>query len=170
MINCWRRLGVWITAGLALFLLCSAATSGQSGRVRKSNQNSPSASDSSQNRNAGNNQNQTQRREPRPREVSSEREPVYRLREVDKPPVILKKPNPHYTEKARRHSVSGMVVVSAVFSSTGRLIDIRVLSGLRDGLTESAIEAANSIRFEPAMKDGKPVSIRLNVEYRFNVY
>jgi len=167
MSNLSGRLGPWITALLALSLLCSAAAPGQSGR-RKSNQNSSSASEP--NRDAGANQNQTQRKAPPSREVSSEHEPVYRLREVDKPPIILKKPNPRYTEQARRHAVSGRVILSAVFSSGGRLIDFRVVAGLRDGLTESAMDAAYAIRFEPAQKDGQPVSVRLNVEYNFNVY
>jgi hypothetical protein len=36
-------------------------------------------------------------------------------------------------------------------------------------LTQKAIEAASKIRFEPAMKDGKPVSVRGNLEYSFRL-
>jgi hypothetical protein len=43
------------------------------------------------------------------------------------------------------------------------------LSGLPYGLMEKAIEAARAIRFEPAMKDGKPVSVRGRVEMGFRL-
>jgi hypothetical protein len=36
-------------------------------------------------------------------------------------------------------------------------------------LTEAAIEAAKAIRFEPAMKDGQPFSVRGNIEYSFRL-
>ena len=36
------------------------------------------------------------------------------------------------------------------------------------GLTERAIEAAKRIKFTPAMKDGKPVSVWMQLEYNFS--
>jgi len=41
---------------------------------------------------------------------------------------------------------------------------------LPDGLTEKAIAAARSIRFQPAQKDGRPVSQYAVIEYSFNIY
>ena len=48
-------------------------------------------------------------------------------------------------------------------------MDIRVTSGLPYGLTESSIAAATKIKFVPAMKDGKFVSVRMQLEYHFNL-
>jgi protein TonB len=47
---------------------------------------------------------------------------------------------------------------------------IEVVKGLPDGLTDKAIEVAQKIKFKPARKDGKPVSVWVEVEYGFDVY
>jgi TonB family protein len=77
---------------------------------------------------------------------------------------------PQYTEEARENAVSGTVVLRAVFSASGDVTNIRVVSGLPYGLTESAVEAAREIRFSPAVKDGRPVSQYIQIEYNFNLY
>jgi TonB family protein len=59
------------------------------------------------------------------------------------------------------------VVLNVIFTADGRITSIRVVRGLPDGLTEKAIEAAQKIRFQPAVKNGVPVSVRGNIEYKF---
>ena len=46
----------------------------------------------------------------------------------------------------------------------------QVIKGLPGGLTEKAMEAARQIKFIPAMKDGKPVSMWMNFEYKFSLF
>ncbi len=83
---------------------------------------------------------------------------------------ILSRPEPQYTEEARKNQVSGTVVLRAVFSSSGQVTNIRAVSSLPYGLTERAISAARQIRFTPAMKDGRAVSQYIQIEYNFNLY
>ena len=83
---------------------------------------------------------------------------------------ILSRPEPQYTEEARKNQVSGTVVLRAVFSSNGQVTNIRTVSGLPYGLTERAIAAARMIRFTPAMKSGRAVSQYIQIEYNFNLY
>jgi len=83
---------------------------------------------------------------------------------------VLEKPEPTYTEAARKNQITGMVVLRAVFSSSGQVTNIHAVSGLPDGLTERAIAAAKSIRFVPATKDGHPVSMWMELQYNFNLY
>jgi TonB family protein len=85
-------------------------------------------------------------------------------------PRIIYKEKARYTEEARQNKIQGTVVLSATFSASGRLTDIRVLRGLPDGLTEKAIEAAQRIRFEPARRDGTAVNVRATLEYHFTLY
>jgi TonB family protein len=66
--------------------------------------------------------------------------------------------------------VTGTVTLQMVFSSSGGVTNIRTISGLPYGLTEKAIAAARRISFSPAMKDGRPVSQYIRVEYNFNIY
>jgi hypothetical protein len=42
--------------------------------------------------------------------------------------------------------------------------------GLPYGLTENAINAAYKIAFEPVKKAGHPVSVRIFIEYNFDLY
>lgn len=97
-------------------------------------------------------------------------EKLFTAREVDQKLRLTKKPDPSYTDEAKAKSVRGVVALRCVFSSTGKVTDIVVISGLPYGLTEKAIEAARKIKFVPAMKDGKPVSMWMLVEYNFNLY
>jgi TonB family protein len=84
-------------------------------------------------------------------------------------PTILYKENPKYTKEARNNGIEGTVVLNVVFTAEGRITNIRVVRGLPDGLTEKAIEAAQKIRFNPAVKDGVPVSVRGNLEFFFTL-
>ncbi|HEX6718398.1 MAG TPA: energy transducer TonB [Pyrinomonadaceae bacterium] len=87
--------------------------------------------------------------------------------EVDVKVRIQTKPQPSYTEDALRHQISGTVILKAIFTKTGHVENIRVVSGLPYGLTEEAVAAARKIKFTPAMKDGKPVSMWMQLEYNF---
>ncbi len=97
-------------------------------------------------------------------------EPVYGPKEVDTKAVILSKPEPPYTEEARKNNISGAVLLEVILSSSGEVRDIKVLSRLPYGLTDNALKAVRRIKFKPAIKDGHPVSQRTKVEYNFNLY
>jgi len=82
----------------------------------------------------------------------------------------LSKPEPQYTEEARRNQISGTVTLRVVFSSGGEVVQIRALRTLPFGLTERAIAAARLIKFVPAVKGGHAVSVHMQLEYNFNLY
>ncbi len=83
---------------------------------------------------------------------------------------VLSKPEPNYTGAAREAEVEGTVVLRAIFAADGKVKNILVLSLLPFGLTAQSINAARKIKFEPATKDGRPVSMALQLEYNFNLY
>ena len=91
-------------------------------------------------------------------------------KDVDQKARLAQKPEPVYTEAARQNQVVGTVVLKVVFTSSGNVSDIRIVSGLPFGLTENAVAAAKKIKFYPAMKDGKRVSMWMQLEYNFNLY
>jgi len=57
------------------------------------------------------------------------------------------------------------VILRVVFAKTGRVENITVIRGLPNGVTEKCIEAAKQIKFKPAMKEGQPVSMWMQLEY-----
>jgi len=85
-------------------------------------------------------------------------------------PTILYKVKPSYTEDARRNRIEGEVVLNVVFAANGTINSIRVMRGLPDGLTEKAIEAALKTRFQPAVENGAPVSVRGDISFTFELY
>ena len=83
---------------------------------------------------------------------------------------VLAKPEPQYTEEARRNAITGSVILRVVFSRTGEVTNIRAVQPLPFGLTERAIAAARMIRFRPATRDGRAVNVYMQLEYNFNLY
>jgi len=79
-------------------------------------------------------------------------------------------PDPEYSEEARKAKYQGTCVLWLIVGPDGRPKDIRVARTLGLGLDEKAIEAVKNWKFEPAMKDGKPVSVQINVEVSFRLY
>ncbi|HEU4766770.1 MAG TPA: TonB family protein [Pyrinomonadaceae bacterium] len=95
---------------------------------------------------------------------------IFTGREVTSKARLISKPEPQYTEEARKNQITGTVVLKVVFSSNGTVTNIRTVSGLPNGLTERAIAAARQIKFVPATKDGHQVSMWMQLEYNFNLY
>jgi protein TonB len=95
---------------------------------------------------------------------------VYPAPQVTERARVLAKPEPQYTEEARRNQITGSVVLRVVFSRVGEVTNIRAIQALPFGLTEKAIAAARLIRFRPATKDGRTVNVYMQLEYNFNLY
>ena len=94
----------------------------------------------------------------------------FTVSQVDQRARLLFKPEPQYTEEARRNQIIGTVMLRVVFSSAGEVDQIRAVRTLPFGLTERAIAAARQIKFVPATKDGRPVSVQMQLEYNFSLY
>ncbi len=94
----------------------------------------------------------------------------FTAKEVTRKAVLLTKPEPTYTEQAKKHSVEGVVTLRVLLSASGKVTTISPLSRLPDGLTEEAIAAARQIMFKPAQKDGREVSQWIVIQYAFNLF
>jgi TonB family protein len=95
---------------------------------------------------------------------------TYSGREVDSRAKILSRPAPIYPRGARGSGAMGVIVLRAIFTSDGKVRNIRVVNGLPNGITLSAIRAARQIKFIPATLNGNPVSQRVQIEYNFQLY
>jgi len=85
-------------------------------------------------------------------------------------PQAISTPDPEYTEEARRAKSQGTCILWLIVDAEGRPRDIRVVRGLGFGLDAKAIEAVRQWRFQPALKDGKPVNVQISVEVGFRLY
>jgi TonB family protein len=48
------------------------------------------------------------------------------------------------------------VLLEAVFEASGNIRVLKIVRGLGHGLDDAAVQAAQQIRFKPALKDGQP--------------
>jgi protein TonB len=85
-------------------------------------------------------------------------------------PRALDTPDPEYSEEARKAKYQGTCVLWLIVGPDGKPRDIKVARALGMGLDQKAIEAVRNWKFEPAMKDGKPVAVQINVEVNFRLY
>ena len=85
------------------------------------------------------------------------------------PVEITFKPNPAYTDDARRLKLEGEVLLEVSFGANGTLHVNRVVRGLGHGLDENAMAAANKIRFKPALRNGQPVDSTAIVHVMFQM-
>lgn len=83
---------------------------------------------------------------------------------------ITRKPVAGYTEDARKENIQGRVLLKVAFLANGKIGPIRVISGLPNGLTDKAIEAAKLLEFQPELHNGVPVTTYKNIEYTFVLY
>ncbi len=93
---------------------------------------------------------------------------VYRVGGGVSAPKAINAPDPSYSDEARRASVGGIVVLHAIVGTDGRVTDVKVVRSLGMGLDEKAVEALRLWTFDPAKKDGKPVSAQVTVEMSFS--
>lgn len=85
-------------------------------------------------------------------------------------PILIYKLEPEFSPEARQAKHQGTVVLSLVVGADGRTRAIHVARSLGMGLDEKAIEAVRQWRFEPGMKDGKPVAVAVSVEVNFRLF
>lgn len=83
---------------------------------------------------------------------------------------IISKPRASYTDSARQNNVQGTITIAVLFGASGRVEMLLLLKGIDPGLDQNAVAAARQIRFEPQMKDGKPVSVVKIIQYSFSIY
>lgn len=83
---------------------------------------------------------------------------------------IISKPRASYTNAARQAGVGGTTRLMVGFSANGTISHILVVKPLSHGLSEAAVRAARRIKFVPATRDGKPISVVRQIEYGFTTY
>lgn len=86
------------------------------------------------------------------------------------PPEVVYEPLPAYTPEARKAGIEGSVALSITVDERGKVSDVDVMEGLGYGLDEQAAKTVKTWKFNPALKDGKPVAVRVIVVASFKLY
>jgi TonB family protein len=84
------------------------------------------------------------------------------------PPQVVHRADAIYPASMKAEKDQGAVVLDAVIPEDGVPRVIRVIRSLDWQFDEIAINSLKEWRFSPAMKDGKPVKVRMNVAVEFS--
>ena len=85
-------------------------------------------------------------------------------------PVLVFKVDPEFSEEARKAKFMGTVTVNLIVGTDGRPLNVHVIRGVGMGLDQKALEAVRQYRFTPAMENGHPVPVQVNVEVQFSIF
>jgi TonB family protein len=94
---------------------------------------------------------------------------TYRIGGEVSAPVPIYRPEPDYSEKARKAKYQGTVVLYVEVDPSGHPRNIKVVRSLGLGLDEKAVEAVSRWEFRPGMKDGQPVTVAATIEVNFRL-
>jgi periplasmic protein TonB len=85
-------------------------------------------------------------------------------------PIPIYKPEPPYSEQARKAKYQGTVVLWIIVDAVGNVTDAQVVKPLGMGLDQNAVTTVKTWKFKPAMRNGSPVPVKVMVEVSFRLF
>jgi periplasmic protein TonB len=85
-------------------------------------------------------------------------------------PIPIYKPEPPYSEQARKAKYQGTVVLWIVVDGQGNVTDAQVVKPLGMGLDQNAVTTVKTWKFKPAERNGAPVPVKVMVEVSFRLF
>ena len=82
--------------------------------------------------------------------------------------LLVKKVPPEYPEKARSQMIQGTVLLRAIVSKEGNVVDVSVISGDPD-LSKAALKAAKKWKYHPYLVGGEPVEVETTIQMNFRL-
>jgi outer membrane biosynthesis protein TonB len=95
---------------------------------------------------------------------------VLRQTAVDQKARLVSAIDPPSNEFAQASGVAGMALYHAVIGSDGKVEEVVAGRPIGFGLDESAEQTIRKATFQPALKDGKPVPVALDLVVSFRIY
>lgn len=104
-----------------------------------------------------------------PNQDNNETRPTFRGGGADEFAIWVNK-HLRYPRIAKENGVQGRVITQFTVDDEGRMTNVRVLRGVDESLDQEAIRVIRmSPRWEPAMQDGKPVSVTFTFPVIFSL-
>jgi protein TonB len=94
----------------------------------------------------------------------------YLARQVDKQPKVIGLIEPVYPDDAKRRNIEGTLKLMLKIDDLGRVLSAEVVEATPPGVFDAAALAAfRDARFNPAMKDGRPVRYQAYIRVEFKL-
>jgi hypothetical protein len=95
---------------------------------------------------------------------------VLRQNTVDTKARLLSTFEPASNEYAQANAVAGMALYHTIVGADGKPGEVAVGRPIGFGLDENAVDSIRKAKFQPAIKDGKPVPVMLDLVVQFRIY
>ncbi len=82
---------------------------------------------------------------------------------------LIRQPRPVYPEELKRQGIQGTVLILAVISKDGDVLNPRVVNTVDPGLAQAALDAVRQWRYEPTRLNGNPVEVVTNISVEFQL-
>lgn len=86
------------------------------------------------------------------------------------PPVLLNSIDPSSNEYAQKFGIAGMALFRTVVDASGKPQEIAIARPIGFGLDEKAVEAIKNSRFRPALRNGQPAPVVIDLVVTFRIY
>lgn len=94
----------------------------------------------------------------------------YLARQVDKQPKVIGKVEPVYPEIAKQRNLDGTLKLMLKIDDLGRVLSAEVVEATPPGVFDAAaLQAFREARFQPAIKDGRPVRYQAYIRVDFKL-
>ena len=102
-------------------------------------------------------------------QTAAANEPVYDPGDGVSSPRVTKYVHVHYSADAMREKLRGTIKLKGVVSSDGTIRDVELVNGLERLMDANAVAALKQWEFEPGQREGKPVAVRITVDFTFTL-
>jgi TonB family protein len=86
------------------------------------------------------------------------------------PPKVLNSIDPSSNEYAQKYGIAGMELLRTVVDASGTPRQMAIARPIGFGLDEKAVEAVKNSHFKPAMLNGQPVPVVIDMVITFRIY
>ena len=94
---------------------------------------------------------------------------VYAQREVDSLPIAVARTNPVYPRSLQQRGIEGTVTVSFLVDAGGNVQNVRLIKATDRLFADAAVSAIKHWRFQPGLKNGRPVATTLELPVNFHL-
>jgi TonB family protein len=89
--------------------------------------------------------------------------------QFDTPPKVIRSAAPIYPISQRMHYKSGNAVIAFTIDERGDTRDFKVISADYPYYASHAIHAVREWKFQPGVKNGHPVAVRIRVPFHYSL-
>ena len=86
-----------------------------------------------------------------------------------RPSKLVAQARPEYPADLKQQGVTGSVIIRAIISKTGDILNAQVINTVHPGLAQAALDAVKQWRYQPTLLNGQPVEVITTITIGFEL-